>query len=153
MADEKDTAAEAPKKSNKMLMIIIALSLVVLGGGGAGAFFMLRGDTASAAEEAPVKGIITAAENALTVNLAEGHYLKLGFALQQTEDSGEEAVDLSEAYELAIDEYTGRSIAELSTEEGRTKIKEQLVAKLIEAYTKDDKKMVMDIYYTSFVTQ
>ena len=39
MADEKDTAAEAPKKSNKMLMIVIALALwtgmipvLVLGG-------------------------------------------------------------------------------------------------------------------------
>ncbi|GAA4593808.1 flagellar FliL protein [Actinoplanes octamycinicus] len=151
MADEKDTAAEAPKKSNKMMMVVIALALVVLGGGGAGAFFMLKGDKAEA--KAPVKGIVTAAENSITVNLADGHYLKLGFALQQTEDSGEEAVDLSEAYELAIDEYTGKTVAELSTEEGREKLKEELVAKLVKAYTEDGKKMVMDIYYTSFVTQ
>ncbi|MEV0896836.1 flagellar basal body-associated FliL family protein [Actinoplanes sp. NPDC049802] len=150
MADEKETA-EAPKKSKKMLMIVIAVALVVLGGGGAGAFFMLRGDSAEAA--APKKGIITPAENTVTVNLADGHYLKLGFALQQTEDSGTEAVDLSEAYELAIDEYTGRTVAELSTEEGRNKIKEELVAKLVAAYTEDKTKMVMDIYYTSFVTQ
>ncbi|WP_430780637.1 flagellar basal body-associated FliL family protein [Actinoplanes sp. G11-F43] len=151
MADEKDTAAEAPKKSNKMMMIIIAAVLVVLGGGGAGTFFMLRGDSAEAA--APKKGIITAAENTITVNLAEGHYLKLGFALQQTEESGDHAVDLSEAYQLAIDEYTGRTVAELSTAEGRAKIKEQLVAKLVKAYTVDDVQEVMDIYYTSFVTQ
>jgi flagellar FliL protein len=151
MADEKDTAAEAPKKSNKMMMIVIAAALVVLGGGGAGAFFMLKGDSAEA--KAPVKGIVTAAENTITVNLAEGHYLKLGFALQQTEDSGTEAVDLNEAYELAIDEYTGKTVAELSTDEGREKLKEELVAKLVKAYTEDKKKMVMDIYYTSFVTQ
>ncbi|GIF11067.1 flagellar basal body-associated FliL family protein [Actinoplanes teichomyceticus] len=151
MADDKDTAAEAPKKSNKMMMIVIALALVVLGGGGAGAFFMLRGDSAEAS--APKKGAITAAENTITVNLADGHYLKLGFALQQTEDAGEEAVDLSEAYELAIDEYTGRTVAELATEEGREKLKADLVAKLVKAYTEDGKKMVMGIYYTSFVTQ
>ena len=151
MADEKDTAAEAPKKSKKMLMIIIALTLVVLGGGGAGAFFMLRGDSAEAV--APKKGIVTAAESTLTVNLADGHYLKFGFAIQQTEESGDHAIDLSEAYQLAIDEYTGRTVAELSTAEGRAKIKESLLAKLIEAYTEDDVKMVMDIYYTSFVTQ
>ncbi|GAA1598881.1 flagellar basal body-associated FliL family protein [Actinoplanes couchii] len=152
MADEKDTAAaEAPKKSNKMMMIIIAVVLLVLGGGGAGAFFLLRGDTAEAA--APKKGIITAAESTITVNLADGHYLKMGFALQQTEDSGETAVDLSEAYQLAIDEYTGRTVAELSTAEGRAKLKEELLAKLVKAYTEDDVKKVMDIYYTSFVTQ
>jgi flagellar FliL protein len=151
MADEKDTAAEAPKKSTKMMMIVIALALVVLGGGGAGAFFMLRGDKAEAS--APKKGIVTAAENTITVNLADGHYLKLGFALQQTEDSGTEAVDLSEAYEMAIDEYTGKTVAELSTDQGRAMFKEELVAKLVKAYTEDGKKMVMDIYYTSFVTQ
>ncbi|SDT75852.1 flagellar basal body-associated FliL family protein [Actinoplanes derwentensis] len=152
MADEKDTTAvEAPKKSKKMLMIIVAAVLVVLGGGGAGAFFLLRDSTAEAA--APKKGIITAAESTITVNLADAHYLKLGFALQQTEDSGEEAVDLSEAYQLAIDEYTGRTVTELATAEGRAKIKEELLAKLIKAYTEDDVEMVMDIYYTSFVTQ
>jgi flagellar protein FliL len=152
MADEKETT-EAPKKSNKMLMIVIALVLVILGGGGAGAFFMLRGDSASAVEEKPVKGVVTAAENTITVNLADGHYLKVGFALQQTEESGTEAVDLSEAYQLVIDQYTGRPIAELATAEGREKIKQELLAKLIETYTEEDKKMVMDIYYTSFVTQ
>ncbi|MEU8659115.1 flagellar basal body-associated FliL family protein [Actinoplanes philippinensis] len=152
MADEKETA-EAPKKSNKMLMVVIALALVIVGGGGAGAFFMFRGDTASAAEEKLVKGVVTPAESTITVNLAEGHYLKLGFAVQQTEDAGEEAVDLSEAYQLAIDEYTGRTVAELSTAEGRETIKKELVAKMIAAYTEDDKKMVMDVYYTSFVTQ
>ncbi|BEL11156.1 hypothetical protein Q0Z83_093470 [Actinoplanes sichuanensis] len=151
MADEKETA-EAPKKSNKMLMVVIALVLVILGGGGAGAFFMLRGDTAQA-EAKPVKGVVTAAESTITVNLADGHYLKLGFALQQTEDAGTEAVDLNEAYQLAIDAYTGRKLEELSTAEGREKIKEELLAKLVETYTEDKKKMVMDIYYTSFVTQ
>ncbi|AEV88800.1 flagellar basal body rod protein [Actinoplanes sp. SE50] len=149
MADEKDAAAEAPKKSKKMMMMVIALALVVLGGGGAGAFFMLRSSSASAA---PVKGIVTAAENTITVNLADGHYLKLGFALQQT-DASAEAVDLSEAYQLAIEEYTGRTIAELSTDAGRAKLKEELKGKLIAAYTEKKKKLVMDVYFTSFVTQ
>lgn len=152
MADEKDMTAEAaPKKSNKMMLIIIAVALVVLGGGGAGAFFMLKGDSAEA--KTPVKGIVTAADNTITVNLADGHYLKLGFALVQTADTGTEAVDLNEAYEILIDEYTGKPIADLSTEEGRAKLKEEVVAKLVKAYTVDKKQEVMDIYYTSFVTQ
>ncbi|MET0520785.1 MAG: flagellar basal body rod protein, partial [Jiangellaceae bacterium] len=89
--DEKTAAAEAPKKSKKMLMIIV-VAVVVLLGGGAGAFFMMKGDSAEAV--APEKGVVTAIDSALTINLKDGHYLKVGFALQQTADS-HEAVDTS----------------------------------------------------------
>jgi len=150
MADEKEAAAEAPKKSNKMLIIIIA-AVVLLGGGG-GAFFMMKG-SGSKAEAAPKKGIVTAIDSAITINLADGHYLKLGFSLQQTADSGTEAVDTSEALNLAIDEYTGKTVAELTTDKGREEAKADFLAKVIKAYTVDKKKEVMDIYFTSFVTQ
>ncbi|MEU4618615.1 flagellar basal body-associated FliL family protein [Actinoplanes sp. NPDC023801] len=152
MADEKETA-EAPKKSKKMLMIVIAMTLVVLGGGGAGAFFMLRGDSASAAEEKPVKGAVVAIDSTLTVNLADGHYLKFGFSLQMTEAAGHEEIDASQALNLAIEQYTGRPIAELSTEEGRNKLKAELLEKIEKAYEHDGTPMVMDLYFTSFVTQ
>ena len=150
MADEKEGAAEAPKKSKKMMLIIIVAAVVLLGGGG-GAFFMMK--SSSAAPKAPTKGSVTAIEDSLTINLADSHYLKLQFSLQQTADAGSESVDPSEAIELAIDEYTGKSVAELSTEKGRAAIKEDLVAKIVKAYTEDKTKMVMDIYYTAFVTQ
>jgi flagellar protein FliL len=145
--DEKE-AAEAPKKSKKMLMIIVVAAVVLLGGG-AGAFFMMKN---SSAEAAPAKGTVVSIKDPLTVNLADGHYLKLAFSLQQTADAAED-VDTSEATNLAIDEYTGKSVAELSTEKGREAIKEDLLAKIVKAYTEDGTKMVMDIYYTQFVTQ
>jgi flagellar FliL protein len=150
MADEKETPAEAPKKSKKMLMIIVAAVVVLVGGGG-GAFFMLKGS--SKAEAAPKKGIVTALDSALTVNLTDGHYLTIGFSLQQTESTGETAVDTAEALNLAIDEYTGKTVAELSTEKGRNAAKADLLAKVIKAYTVSGSEEVMDIYYTSFVTQ
>jgi flagellar FliL protein len=150
MSDGKG-AAEAPKKSKKMLMIIV-IALVVLGGGGAGAFFMLKGDKAEAKPE-PKKGIVTAIETDLTINLADGHYLKLGFALQETEEAGAEAVDTSEAINLAIDQYTGKSVAELSTGKGREAAKAELLEKIKKAYVEEGKEMIMDIYYTAFVTQ
>jgi flagellar FliL protein len=149
--DEKETPAEAPKKSKKKLLMIIAIAVVVLGGGGAGAFFMLKGDGAEA-KPALVKGVVTPLDEALTINLTDGHYLKLNFALQQTADAAE-AVDTSEAINLAIDEYTGKPVAELSTEKGRNAAKEELLAQIEKAYTEDGTQMVMDIYYTSFVTQ
>ena len=151
MSTNETTPAEAPKKSKKMLMIVLIAAVVLLGGGGAGAFFMLKGDSAEAA--APEKGAVTAIDEALTINLADGHYLKLGFSLQQTADAGAEEVDVSEALELAIDEYTGKTVAELSTEKGRAAIKADLLHKIEEAYTEDGKPHVMDIYYTQFVTQ
>jgi flagellar FliL protein len=149
MADEKETPAEAPKKSKKMLFIIIA-AVVLLGGGG-GAFFMMKGG--SKAEAAPKKGIVTAIDSAITINLTDGHYLKLGFSLQQTSDSGATAVDTAEALNLAIDEYTGKTVADLSTEKGRDAAKADFLAKVVKAYTTDGTKEVMDIYFTSFVTQ
>ena len=148
--DEKDTA-EAPKKSNKMLLIIV-VAVVALLGGGAGAFFMMKGDKAEAAAE-PEKGAVVAIEEALTVNLADGHYLKVGFALQQTTDAEGHELDTSEALNLAIDEYTGKTVAELSTEKGRTHAKEELLKKIVAVYTEEDKPMVMDLYFTTFVIQ
>jgi flagellar FliL protein len=152
MSDKEAAATtEAPKKSKKMLMIIVIAAVVLLGGG-AGAFFMLKGDS-SKAEAAPAKGAVTSLDDALTVNLADGHYLKFKFSLQQTADAGTEEVDTSEAVNLAIDQYTGKKVAELSTEKGREAVKEELLSKIVKAYTEEDTKMVMDIYYTEFVTQ
>jgi len=148
MADE-EKSAEAPKKSSKKMLIIIVAAVVLLGGG-AGAFFMMKGGSKAVA--APKKGTVVAISDPLTVNLADSHYLKLQFSLQQTTDAGED-VDTSEAINLAIDEYTGKTVAELSTEKGRTAVKEELLAKLVKAYTVEDKQEVMDIYYTQFVTQ
>ncbi|MFI5493161.1 flagellar basal body-associated protein FliL [Actinoplanes sp. NPDC051859] len=152
MAEEKDAAAEAPKKSSKMLIIIVA-AVLLLGGGGAGAYFMFfKGDKAEAVEE-PVKGAVIAIKDPLTINLAEGHYLKMGFAMQMTEEAGEEEVDTAEAINLAIDQYTGMEIAELESDKGREGAKKELLEKIEKAYNVDDKHLVMGIYFTSFVTQ
>jgi flagellar FliL protein len=149
---DKAAPSEAPKKSKKMLMIIV-IALVVLGGGGAGAFFVLTGDSAEAKAKEPVKGAVVTMDNALTINLADGHYLKLGFALQATEEAGEEEIDLSEAIDLAIDEYTGMEVGELETEKGREAAKQELLEKIEKVYNVEDKHIIMDIYFTQFVTQ
>jgi flagellar FliL protein len=150
MADEKDGAAEAPKKKLSKKMLIIIVAAVVLLGGGAGAFFMMKGSSTAVA--APKKGTVVAISDSLTVNLADSHYLKLQFSLQQTTDASAD-VDTSEAINMAIDEYSGKTVAELSTEKGREAVKKDLLAKLVKAYTESGTQMVMDIYYTQFVTQ
>ncbi|MEV6600671.1 flagellar basal body-associated FliL family protein [Actinoplanes sp. NPDC051346] len=153
MANEKDATAEAPKKKSKKLLMIIVLAVVLLGGGGAGAYFMFfKGDAAEAKEE-PVKGAVITIENPLTINLAEGHYLKMGFALQMTEEAGEEEISTAQAINLAIDQYTGLKIGELETDKGRETAKAELLEKIEKAYNVEDKHLVMGIYFTSFVTQ
>ncbi len=154
MADEK-AAEAAPKKKSKLLMIII-IAVVALGATGGGAYFLLKGDDSEAAaaaeEEHPEPGEVVKVD-AVTINLADGHYLKLGFALQMTEEAGEEEVDTAEALDLAIDQYTGMEVAELESEKGREKAKAELLEKIEKAYNVEDKHLVMGIYFTSFVTQ
>jgi flagellar FliL protein len=151
--DDKEATAEAPKKSKKKLMIIIALAVVLLGGVGGGAYFMFfKGDSAKA-EVKHVRGAVVPIEETMTINLADAHYLKLGFAMQMTEEAGEVEISTAEALDLAIDQYTGMEIAELETEKGRLKAKAELLEKIEKAYNVDDKPLVMGLYFTSFVTQ
>jgi flagellar FliL protein len=150
--DEQETPAEAPKKSKKKLMIIVIAAVLVLGGGGAGAYFMFFADHGKA-EEKLVKGAVITMDNALTINLADAHYLKMGFTMQATEDAGSEAIDNSEAIDLAINQYTGMEITELESTKGRDKAKTELLDKIEKVYNVDGKHIIMDIYFTQFVTQ
>jgi flagellar protein FliL len=149
--DDKETPAEAPKKSKKKLMIIV-IAVVVLLGGGAGAYFMFfTGGTEVVPPQK--KGAVVAMESALTINLADGHYLKLAFTLQATEDAGEAEIDNAEAIDIAIDKYTGMEIAELETEKGRQAAKAELLEEIEKVYNVDDVHVIMDVYFTQFVTQ
>ncbi|MER7009605.1 flagellar basal body-associated FliL family protein, partial [Dactylosporangium sp. NPDC000555] len=82
----------------------------------------------------------------------DGHYLKLKLTLQATTEAAE-APDGSKALDIAIDLYSGRKMDELMSNAERDRTKKDLVAKVVEAYTKDKKKEVMDIYFTTFVIQ
>jgi flagellar FliL protein len=150
MSKSEEIPAEAPKKSKKKLMIIVIAAVVLLGGG-AGAYFMFfTGD-----KEVPPakKGAVVAMESALTINLADGHYLKLAFTLQATEEAGEAEIDNAEAIDIAIEKYTGMEIAELETEKGRHAAKAELLEEIEKVYNVDDVHVIMDVYFTQFVTQ
>ena len=86
--------------------------------------------------------------DAITVNLSEGHFLKLKMALQATATVAE-APDGSKALDIAINEFSNRSVAELSSNAQRAKMKQELKEKIVKAY-KDE---IMDIYITEFVMQ
>ncbi|MFL6145739.1 MAG: flagellar basal body-associated protein FliL [Labedaea sp.] len=135
---EKSAKPEKRSKKKKLILIVAAALMLV---GGAGAYLML-GKT----ESAPKPGKVITLEP-ITMNLTDGHYLKLHLALQATADAKE--VDGSKALDLAVSEFSNRPIAELSGSPARESSKNTLRAKVSEAYSGE----VMDVYFTEFVTQ
>ncbi|MDX6495873.1 MAG: flagellar protein FliL [Gaiellales bacterium] len=151
MSAQLKTAEEAapPKKSKKMLFMIIG-AVLMLGGGAGGGYFIFA---PKGPPPPPVAGKVIPLDS-ITVNLANGHFLKIGLALQATADAAE-APDGSKAKDLMIAQFSNKPVAELSSEKARDHQKEQLKDKIVKAYTDEagGTKMVMDIYFTEFVMQ
>ncbi|MCI2240601.1 flagellar basal body-associated FliL family protein [Paenibacillus sp. TRM 82003] len=165
MAGKKDgDKAEAAPGGKKKLIIVAALGAVLLAGGtGGGVFLLTKGDTAAAAatEEHLEPGDVTTLD-AISLNLADGHYLKIGLALQAVASEGgghggSTELDGSKALDLTISSFSGLSMADLSNAEQRQHHKELLQEKIIEAYVTEtegvEHKEVMGIYFTQFVMQ
>jgi flagellar FliL protein len=143
--DEK-AAAQKPKKSKKKLIIIV---VVLLLGVGAGYWFVLKPKGADSGPPEP--GTVVPLDH-VQINLAEGHYLRVGLSLQLTADAGGEGhgeFDGSIALDSAIEVFSGLSVAEVAKDGQRAKLKKELVHLLEERYHGD----VMDVYFTEFVTE
>lgn len=141
-------AAEAPPtKSKKKLVLILGVLVLALGGA---AFFFLKpsGGEAAAAEPPPAEPGGVAQIDPVSVNLAGGHYLRIGFSMQLTAAAGEE-VEQAKALDIAIALYSGRTIEEVNDPAHREELKEELAHQLEEAYEGE----VMGVYLTDFVTQ
>jgi flagellar FliL protein len=137
--------AAPPRKSKKKLLIAVVLVLLLVGG--AAYWFLLGPAGGEAAEPEPEPGDVIALE-AISINLADGHYLRVGIALQATADAAH-APEGSQALNLLIDTFTGRPLAELTDTATRQALQDELVHEVEEAYHHD----VMDVYFTEFVTQ
>ncbi|GAA1800985.1 hypothetical protein GCM10009682_23320 [Luedemannella flava] len=140
--DTDSTVDTAKPKRTKMLVMlgIVVMAAVAV----TGVKLML-----DPRDETPQAGTVLVLDT-VTVNLADGHYLKMKLALQSTaEADGHGGLEGSHAQDLAITAYTGRTIGELSSVAGRRQAKAQLLEVVKKAY--DGK--VMDIYFTEFVTQ
>lgn len=140
------------KAGGRRRLVLVILALVLVGAGGA-AYLLLGRDGGNGAATGPepeptsVAGEVLSVEP-VSINLADGHYLRLGLALQLTEDVAA-GPDPSRALDLAIALYSGRSITEVSDPAGRDTLKAQLRTELVEAYEGE----VMDLYLTDYVTQ
>jgi len=143
-----DGAAPAAPRSRRRPVVVVALVLALVVAAAA-AWFLLGRDTAAAPAPPPPPeaGEVLQVE-AISINLADGHYLRLGLGLQLTADA-HEAVDPSRALDLAIAQYSGRSVADISEPATRDALKAQLAEQLAEAYEGE----VIDVYLTNYVTQ
>lgn len=145
MSDKAEAEKAEPKKKSKKMLIIVVAAVVVLGGGGAGAYFMFLAKPSKPAP--PVAGKVVPLD-AVTMNLAEGHFLKLKISLQATATAKEDP-DGSKALDIAIDQFSNRTVAELSSNAARDQAKAELRKSVSKAYDGD----VMDVYFTEFVMQ
>jgi len=125
----------------------------VLAAAGAAYFFLFSGTSAQAAE--PVSSGTFLALDPVAVNLAGGGYLKIGLSLELTEDGAagghEGGLDGSKATDIVISTFSQAAPADVTG--ARDALKEALQQKIVKAYTEDGKELVMDIYYTEYVTQ
>jgi flagellar protein FliL len=144
--DEKDAAGA--KKGGKLKLIIMLAPTLLLIVGAAWFFFLKPAPSAQPAKPPPpVPGPVVKLDS-ITINLAGGHFLKLGLSLQPTADAGEE-VSGAKALDDAISLFSGKTVDELSTTKGREAAKKELVKDVAESY----EKKVYDIYFTEFVMQ
>jgi flagellar protein FliL len=133
--------AEAKGGGKKKLVVLFLVVALV---GGAGYWFFLK---PSGPEKAPEPGVVVKLD-AIQINLADDHYLKVGIALQASKSAAAD-LDGSKALDQTIDVFSGKSMAQLGRPAYRQRMKKLLEHRLEDAYDGD----VIGVYFTDFVTQ
>lgn len=134
-----EDTGDAPVRRSRKKLIVILVAVLAFGGGG---YWFLRPQPASA----PMPGEVVTLEP-IQINLAAGHYLRMGLALQLV--AGAHEADGSKALDAAIQEFSGVAMAEVNDPARRTVLKERLEKELDHRYHGE----VMGVYFTEFVTQ
>ena len=139
---------DAPKGGKKKIMIIGLVAALAIA---AGAYFFVFSGGSAEAQPAPVAGTTVLSIDPVAINLAGGSYLKLGLALQFSEEydgaKHEGDPDGSKALDIAISQFSGASLSDVQT--NREAMKAALQKAIVTAYDHD----VYSIYYTEYVTQ
>ncbi|MBB5473274.1 flagellar basal body-associated FliL family protein [Cellulomonas hominis] len=124
----------------------MAVSAALVGAGAA--WFLLRPSPGAATDVSEVKlGDVQTIEP-ISINLANGRYLRLGLGLQLTAEVAED-VDTVKALDLAIALFSQRPVEEIATRDGRDALKDELAAQLADVYHGE----VVDVYFSNFVYQ
>ncbi len=149
-APAPDTTAEAapPRRGRKPLLLVVVVVVLLAVAGGA--FVFLRAPADAVSE--PVPGPVVDLEP-LTLNLADGRFLKVGLSLQLTADAagahGGEAVNGAKARDAAIGIFGQRTYDQLLSPKGRETARTALDTEVRKRYEGE----VMKVYLTEFVMQ
>lgn len=140
--------SDAPKRRPIRLIAFVVILAIAAG---AGWFLVLAPKDAE--DTGPKPGAVAALESQ-QINLAAGHYLRLGIALQLTEEAsggghGGGEFDGSKALDAAISIFSGLPLEEVNQAAKREQLREQLALALKDRYHGE----VMGVYFTEFVTQ
>jgi flagellar protein FliL len=142
-------AAPEPGARGKKSLVMIVVAVLVLAG--AGYFFLLRSSGDAAAHE-PVPGPVVDLEP-LTLNLADGRFLKVGLSLQTSADAagghGSEELNGAKARDAAIGIFGQRTYAQLLSPKGREVARKALDTEVKHRYEGE----VLKVYLTEFVMQ
>ena len=152
--------AGKPKKSRKRLLIIVVAVLTLLGGGGAFAAKTLLAPSTPAPDPTTVAGQILTLDP-VTLNLADGRYLKVTLALQLSEAAAPASgsvdaaaatgppVDGAKALDAAIGVLGQRTYKQLLAPGGRASAQEALSEQVKKRYDGE----VLGVYFTQFLMQ
>ena len=151
---EKKAEGKGGKGGKPMLLMVVVLIVGLAGGAFAGK--MLFATKAPKAPEKPKVGH-TLDLGEFLVNLDDEHYLKAGVALGlkegiPAEKLKEESAPLRDAVLMA---FASCNRSELNTYEGKQKVKAHIRERVNEVLHEKthDKESVLEVYFTSFVTQ
>ena len=151
-ADDKSEKSEKKQKSNLVPAIVLAVGIAAAG------YFLGPGKGGPAdakeekkEEEAKPLGPVSVMDP-ISVNLADGHYLKVGLGVQlSAEAKAEEFKEgpIERVKDMLISEVGGGKMEDFATPEGRELLKEELRESAKEQFHGE----VVDFYFTDFVMQ
>lgn len=156
---EKPKKSAKSKKSKKQLIIMVVPLLLLLGVGGFIGKGMLAGPAAAAPDPKTVAGNVVPLTS-MTLNLADGRYLKITLALQLSKfaspaAAGAEAAntttsfDGAKALDSAISVLGQRTYRQLIAPGGRAAAQKVLSAEVKQRYDGE----VLQVYFTEFLMQ
>jgi flagellar FliL protein len=146
-AEAKTDEAEGGKKGGKKKLLLIAGPLVLVIVLAAVYMLVLKPSGSSGPKKVVHTPGAVVKLDPITINLAGGHFLKLGLSLQPDVSATE--TDGSKALDDAIELFSGKAVTELATKDGRDKAK----ATLVDMVSKSYEEKVYDVYFTEFVYQ
>src|ERR1700753_1014791 len=121
---KKRKAGKGEKKSKKKLIIVIVVVLIV----GVVGYKMFGPKAPPPKTPPPPKPGAVVAMTDTTLNLTDGHFLKVKLGLQTVAGAPAD-LDTSKAADLLISEFTGQTMATLSTAERGNHLQDDLLCK------------------------